>query len=298
MATRRNGTEPDPERLHSVRRALAVLEALATRPEGATPKELSLALGIHLSTGYRLLNTLVAAGYVARDPDGLFRLGSRVAYLHHGYLAARCPPPEALPFVHALQLATSETAMLHQLEGDDVVTTAGVAGSRPGAIPPGYVGLAMPAHATAAGRVLLAALPTCQLEAFLGRRVAAPESPLPLISSEALRAELEHIRQVGYALDQGDNYHDICCIAAPVIAGSGEVEAAIAIVAPCARFRQEEPALVTAILAVARAIGELRSAGSERETGIDGNHRDAEATAQAAFDAALAELTEAMSRVG
>ncbi|MDF3038267.1 MAG: hypothetical protein K0Q71_973 [Thermomicrobiales bacterium] len=34
--------------------------------------------------------------------------------------------------------------MLHQLEGDDVVATAIVAGSRPGAILPGYVGMAAP----------------------------------------------------------------------------------------------------------------------------------------------------------
>ncbi|MGH2617475.1 MAG: IclR family transcriptional regulator, partial [Thermomicrobiales bacterium] len=191
MTTRHDENGPAAERLHSVRRALAVLEALAVRPGGATPKELGLALGLHLSTCYRLLNTLVATGYVARDPGGLFRLGSRVAYLHHGYLAALCPPPEAAPFVHALQIATGETAMLHRLEGDDAVTIAIVPGTRPGAIPPGYIGMAAPAHAFAAGRVLLAGLAAPQLEAFLARHVAAPRTPLPGNSADALRTELE-----------------------------------------------------------------------------------------------------------
>src|SRR4051812_28672750 len=122
------GSEID--RLQSVRRALGLLEALAVRPGGATPKELSQALELHLSTCYRLLNTLVAGGYALRSTsDGLFRLGPRVAYLHHHYLAANQPPAAVVPFVHALQLATGETTMLTQLEGDDIVATQIVKGS-------------------------------------------------------------------------------------------------------------------------------------------------------------------------
>jgi DNA-binding IclR family transcriptional regulator len=158
--------------------------------------------------------------------------------------------------------------------------------------------MAAPAHAVAAGRVLLAALPVTQLDSILNRSTADPESDFPLTDRDALRTELERIRHAGYALDHGTGYPHICCVAAPMLDAAGEVEAAIATVAPCARFRQKEPALVTAILAVARAIGDLRLAGSEREVGSELTHRVPNAPAQAAFDAALAEITEAMSRVG
>src|SRR5215211_6745044 len=97
MATRSGDSASETVHTRSVHRALGVLEALAARPSGATPKELSQVLGIHLSTSYRLLNTLAAAGYVVRSPrTGLFRLGPRVAYLHHGYLAALSPADDAL----------------------------------------------------------------------------------------------------------------------------------------------------------------------------------------------------------
>src|SRR5262245_23980941 len=127
--TGRDPTASEPEQLQTVRRALAVLEALAARPAGATPKELSQALGLHLSSCYRLLNALVDAGYAARY-DGLFRVGARVAYVHHGFLESVQPPPGVIPFVHALQLATGETSMLNQLEGDNVMATVTVAGNR------------------------------------------------------------------------------------------------------------------------------------------------------------------------
>jgi DNA-binding IclR family transcriptional regulator len=298
MAMRRAAAEPEGDRLQSVKRSLAVLEALAVRPNGATPKEISQALDLHLSTSYRLLNTLAAAGYAVRcQGGGLFRLGPRIAFLHHGYLTALRPPAEALPFVHALQLATGETAMLGQLEGDDVVVTAVVAGSRPGAFPPGYIGLAAPAHAVAAGRALLAWLPAAQLDAYLARYVMASASPFPLTNPNALRAELAGIRQTGYALDRG-GHPDVCCIAAPIVDRDDVVASSITTLAPCARFLREEPALVTVILAVARAIGALQPAVVTRDDRDGADLVEPEVATQERIEAALAMVSEVMSRVG
>src|SRR5262245_2467329 len=177
--TRHDPAATETDQLQTVRRSLAVLEALAAHPAGATPKELSQTLGIHLSSCYRLLNALVDAGYVARY-GGLFRVGARVAYVHRGFLESVRPPTGVVPFVHALQLATGETAMLNQLEGDNLMATVTVAGNRSGVHPPGYVGQSAPAHAVAAGRVLLASWPAAQLEGYLTRH--APGSRFPIKS--------------------------------------------------------------------------------------------------------------------
>jgi IclR family acetate operon transcriptional repressor len=299
MATRGAENGSGSELTRSVNRALAVLEALAARPSGATPKEISHALGIHLSTSYRLLNTLVATGYAARSPrSGLFRLGPRVAYLHHGFVTALRPPAEAVSFVHALQLATGETAILSQLEGDDAVSTAVAAGSRPGAFPPGYVGLGVPAYAIAAGRAILAWLPTPQLEAYLSRTASTPPVPpfLPL-DAEALRRELEQIRREGVAFDRGEGNPGDCCIAAPISDGTGVV-GAICTIGPCARLRREESALVAIILQVARSVSALLL-GTPARDGWGGADHDAPETAtQTAVEARIAIISEAMSRVG
>jgi DNA-binding IclR family transcriptional regulator len=297
MATRGVENDAGEDRLHSGRRTLAVLEAIAARPNGATPKEVSQALGLHLSTCYRLLNTLVAAGYVvrARD-DGLYHLGRRLAYLNDRYQASLRQRPQVLAFLHALQMATGETAMLFRLEGDDVVLTAVVKGSRPGAHPGEYVGIAGPAYAVAAGRVLLAWLPAAQREACLARCEAAPAVPwFPPADPAALRAELAQIRQDGFAVDRGDGNPDVCCIAAPIHDLSGVVSA-VATVAPCARLRREEATTRVIVLETARVISGLLGSLPPYDDRGDG-HLEPDQISQAAVEAALATVAAAMSRV-
>lgn len=298
MTTRRPARAAENEQLQTLRRGLAGLEALAVRPAGATPKELSQALGLHLSTTYRLLNTLVASGYAARNAEGgLFRLGSRVAFLNHGYLLAASPPPGVVPFVHALQLATGETAMFTQLEGDDVVVAAIVAATRPGAYPASYIGMAGPAHSVAAGKALLAWLPSGSLEAYVARQLAAPAPLFPLTAPDALRAELGRIRRDGYALDRGDENPDVCCVAAPVTARIGVV-GSISVLGPCARLRRQQDEVIPVVLEVARAIGALLDGATRHEDRVPAARLEPEDATQAAIETALATLTQAMSRVG
>lgn len=289
---------PDAERLLSVTRTLAMLEALSLRPDGATPKELSQALGLHLSTCYRLLNTLVAAGYVIRrEGGGLFRIGPRVAFLNHGFLATVQPPADAIPFMHALQVTTGETTILGQLVGDDVVIVAGVAGSRPGSLSPGYTGLTAPAHGMAIGRALLAWLPAAKRESYLARRARQPAPLFPLSEPAAFRSELEQIRASGVALDHGPGNPDFCCVAAPVGDTSNGTTTAIAVVGPCARFAPEEPALVAAVLAVARAIGAVRPARAAENGRTGSDPVGSGSPARTVVEGALAAIEAAMSRI-
>src|SRR5215207_5597483 len=102
------GSSPSPgASLQSASRVLAALDALGRHPEGATPKTVSADLGLHLSTTYHLLNTLVAAGYAVRDPTSrLFRLGPRIPLLYDILVSAVRPAPRLRAFVQAAQQAT------------------------------------------------------------------------------------------------------------------------------------------------------------------------------------------------
>lgn len=257
MTTSGFRNEAGRDQISSGRRTLAVLETLASQPGGVTPKQISKTLSLHLSTCYRLLNTLQAAGYVVRAPDGHFTLGRRVAYLNRRYEETVRPRAEILAFLHALQLATGETAMLLRLEDTEVVTVAIIEGSRPGAHPGNYIGLAGPAHAFAAGRVLLAGLPAALQEAAIRQAQVAPALPgTPQVSPQALRDDLAEIRKKGYAADDGSGGAGACCFAAP-ISGLTGAASAVAIVAPCARLRQAESRVLPVLLEVARVISAL-----------------------------------------
>lgn len=76
---------------------MAVLDVLASHPEGQTAKGVAAALGLNVSTVYHLLNSLAAGGFVARDPmTRLFALGPRIPHLHQSFLARGLPAPTTL----------------------------------------------------------------------------------------------------------------------------------------------------------------------------------------------------------
>jgi DNA-binding IclR family transcriptional regulator len=70
------------EGTQSVRRAFAVLEALAMIPGGMGVTELARRLDMNKSTAHRLLGALASMGYAERVPDeARYRLGLKVVEL-------------------------------------------------------------------------------------------------------------------------------------------------------------------------------------------------------------------------
>ncbi|MGW0174095.1 IclR family transcriptional regulator [Rhodococcus sp. NPDC003322] len=78
-ATGFSGQQP-----RAVRKALGMLEAVAQLGPGTTAKEIARFTGVPPTTAYRMLNLLVAEGFLVRVPDlSGFALGRRTAELSH-----------------------------------------------------------------------------------------------------------------------------------------------------------------------------------------------------------------------
>jgi DNA-binding IclR family transcriptional regulator len=80
------------------------------------------------------------------------------------------------------------------------------------------------------GKALLAHLPPAGLEAYLATTRLEPVTERTITSAEALRAELERVREQGHALSEGEHRPGVRSVAAPVFAYTGEAQAAV-----CAR---------------------------------------------------------------
>ena len=55
--------------VQSIRRAFAILEAVALSPEGITLAQLSKMVDLHTSTTFHLAKTMVAMGIIRQDED-------------------------------------------------------------------------------------------------------------------------------------------------------------------------------------------------------------------------------------
>lgn len=88
----------------AVRKALGMLEAVAHLGPGTTAKEIARFAGVPPTTAYRMLNLLVAEGFLVRVPDlSGFALGRRTAELAQ---AAAAPSPGLHDTVEELRTRT------------------------------------------------------------------------------------------------------------------------------------------------------------------------------------------------
>ena len=255
------------QRVASVARALALLDEVARSDSGLGVNELARRIGVNASTASRLLATLEDAGLVERSPGGPYRLGLRLVALSDRVLGQLDVRERARPWLTWLVDETGETATLSVPGGGEAITVDFVPSSS-SVVSMARVGRPSVAHATAAGKVMLAFgsppprdLParelasgdprSGELTAFTDRTITDPD---------VLATELEVVRTSGIAEAVGEREPDLNALAAPVIGRGGELVAILGLQGPATRLPANTRRALRAPLR--KAAGELgRSLG-------------------------------------
>ncbi|MEZ0072218.1 IclR family transcriptional regulator [Planotetraspora sp. GP83] len=216
--------------VQSVDRALDVLEALAEQGGQAGVSELAARTGLPYGTIHRLLQTLLARGYVRQESDRRYALGGALVRL--GGAAERMVAVWAEPYLAKLVELSGETANLAVLEGDFVVYVAQVPSPRRLRMF-AEVGRRVLPHSTAVGKVLLAERGDA---AAVFERTGLPRRTDQTITTvRAMLEELGRVRTQGYALDLGEEENGVHCMAVPVLDG-GRAFAAMSVSGPAERI--------------------------------------------------------------
>jgi IclR family pca regulon transcriptional regulator len=218
-------SERDAHFVQSLERGLAVIRAFdAQRPE-LTLSEVARHCDLTRAAARRFLLTLADLGYVRTD-GRLFRLTPRVLELGYAYLSSLSLPEVAAPHLERLVAEVHESSSMSVLDGDDIIYVARVPTARIMTVAIN-VGTRFPAYATSMGRVLLAALPPAELDAYLARVTLSRLAPRTITSGDALRAELERVRTQGWAIVDQELEAGLRSVAAPVRDRTGVTVAAI-----------------------------------------------------------------------
>jgi IclR family transcriptional regulator, pca regulon regulatory protein len=225
-----DAAEPAPKQrsadfAQSLERGLAVIRAFGPDHPRLTLSEVARHTGLTRATARRFLLTLVELGYV--DFDGrLFWLRPQVLELGYSYLSGLTTPEVALPYMEALTTRVSVSASLGVLDREDVFYVAHVPASRMLAVRV-PVGTRTPAHATAMGHVLLAALPAEQRRQYLDTARLRELTPQTITRRHELTAALDTVYRNGYALGDQGLEENLFAVAVPVTDGRGSVVAAL-----------------------------------------------------------------------
>jgi IclR family acetate operon transcriptional repressor len=205
-----------------VSRTLRALELLAARP--VRPHELAAALDIHPRTARRLLDRLVAEGYVAAADDAprpRYAATLKVLRLVGPALAGSDLVRVAAPFVAEVASRSGHVAHLSVPHEHGAVRVA-VDGEGIAA-----VGDVVPLHSTATGKALAAHRPA-DVERL--RRVRLERrTPHTIVDPVDLLVELSAVRERGYALDDREYASDLRCAAAAVFDSAATAVAAIGV---------------------------------------------------------------------
>ena len=248
-----SGKEPGPSQVQSVDRAIAILYLLAQRGDAGVT-EVAAELGVHKSTAFRLIGALEAGNLIEQDGErGKYHLGRGILRLA-GATAARLElPTESRPVCRQLAAALGEAVNVAILDGDEATNilqeygTSSITGRN-------WIGQRTPLHATASGKVLLAWMDTVALKEFLTSRPHR-YTPHTVTRASALEAELERVREQGWASTTEEFEIGLNAVAAPVFDATGEVVAAVGTSGPSYRLTVESfPAVAHALVAGATDI--------------------------------------------
>jgi IclR family KDG regulon transcriptional repressor len=228
--------EPQRGGVQSIGRAFAILEEVARRREGIALAELSKRVGLHNSTTFHLVKTMVSLGYIRQMRDTKrYRIGSPLFMLAAACLDEIEIVGLATPVLESLSRDTGESGHFAIRKGDSVVVVARTSGR--GAFQlTDRVGIIRPAHCTALGKVLLAALRPEQFDRHLARSELKPYTAKSIVEPDRLRREIEDVRRAGVAFDDGEFDTEVRCVAVPVRDFTGQVMGAIGISGPVWRL--------------------------------------------------------------
>lgn len=251
--------------LQTVQRALSYLEVVANAARPLRPKDVARELGVNVTTGYHLLNTLLQRGYLVKEADGTLQIGSRVAVLHHGFVKRFAVGGALRRVVDELGLSTGETTYLTGYSSEGVVIQAVREATQAVAVTGLKVGFSGSEHVRASGKAVLAFLPKDEWVAVVSRSAGKMSKRKTADLMEQLEPELERVRQKGWSVDTGRFDDGVSCVAAPYFGADGTVLGSIAISAPSDRFSGTIDALTEAVVKAGDEISDLLGLPLERE---------------------------------
>ena len=241
--------------IQSIERAAAVLRLLARGPGRLGVVELSTALELPKGTVHGILSTLVGVGFVEQDSDtGKYQLGAALLHLGTSYLDVNELRSRAINWADALAARSGEAVRIgtlldgralvvhHVFRPDDSLQTV-------------EIGMLLPAHACALGKVLLA---YDRAAAGAAARDLQPYTRRTLSTAGGLAAALAQVRERGWAVEVGEMSMGVAGVAAAIRGHGGLVVGAIGVTGAvdriCSPSGVPRAALVTQVQDAARAV--------------------------------------------
>jgi DNA-binding IclR family transcriptional regulator len=240
-----------------IQRAASILRALREADDGLSLAQIAEQVGLPRSTVQRIVAALQLEGWVApASPNAGVRIGP--GFAEFAVAAEKSDHTRTIhPLLVRLSRELQETVDLAVLEDDHVLFVDQVAAAqRLRAV--SSVGATFPAHCTANGKVLLAALAPARARDLLPETLLRL-TPRTTATRDDLLKELDEVRTTGIGFDREEHATGLCAVARAVTAPDGWT-AAVTVPLPAQRFYGNERVLVAVLVAACAEIETMLNA--------------------------------------
>ncbi|MBP2641911.1 MAG: yagI [Firmicutes bacterium] len=250
------------ETILSIHKSIDILLLLQNEGRELGVTEIARALGMNKSTVHRVLSTLDSRDFVQQNSEtGKYWLGMKLYSL--GMTIGDKLPLKviAIPYLKALSQKFNEGVHMSVLDRSfsrfpriliiDKIQTQQLLSFTPS------IGSGSTCNSSGMGKCLLAYSSDEYIRKFIG-------TPLPRFTKNTITewpeflAELKHIREVGYAIDEEELELGLTCVAGPILNRNQEILAAISLSGPTSRLQADRLAvIIEEVKSTAKAISSL-----------------------------------------
>ncbi|MEK4973930.1 IclR family transcriptional regulator [Niallia sp. FSL R7-0648] len=218
-------------------RAAKIMDYLSDNPNQALQK-IAQNTEMTTSTTLKILDTLLLIGFVSRDKNKNYRLGSKlIRYANQGVDQLDLVEL-TLPYLEKLQKLIDETIHLGVLADNEILYVNKLEAKHQTIRMSSRIGITRPLYSSAMGKAVLAELEEEEYLNYLKTTPLVPYTEHTITNSLKLAAELQKVRETGIAFDDEEMEKDIFCIGAS-LKKDGKIIGAFSVSMPKYRLTEE-----------------------------------------------------------
>lgn len=242
----------------ALEKALNVLEVILEQPQSIGLPDLTDRLGMSRQSLHRLLQQMHEQGLIVKIPNrDRFAVGARLSKLAFDTIRSANQGIPILATIQKVVAELGESCTLGVVAGRDYVYIERVECTREPRIHI-VTGIQLPAHITSGGKAMMAFLPDTVRARTVETLDLVPFTKNTITDPDELMAELDAIRERGYAIGNQEYAEGIIGVGVPVLAPEGYAVASLGMHAPAHRVTvKDAPEYANKLQAAARRLAEI-----------------------------------------
>jgi DNA-binding IclR family transcriptional regulator len=231
-------TFDDSAKSSMAKKVLLILNTIAQSEFPLTLEAISTSNGLPKPTTFRLLNILISQGFIERDPNGRrYQPSAKMRLIGINILSVDSIRSQRVTVMKRLVEEIGETCNFNILDGNKVLYLDRIETSAPIRLHVD-VGMRVPLHCTASGKLFLSGMTDLQVRRSLGNEPFESHTSKTITDYSRLFLELDVIRKNGYALDDSAFLDGFTGIAVPVTNAKNKTFATITAHGPAPRMQE------------------------------------------------------------